>query len=491
MTFKELLGKQLIFADGAMGTQLQNAGLAVGEAPMLWSITHPQEVRAVHTAYLQAGATLVTANTFGANALTLKDTPYSVDEVIRAGVCLAREALEQYEEAEQAEAEQQPGEAVPAWQQNNTALQKDDKQQHAHNPKQPSCGGFVALDISPLGELLKPMGTLSFDEAVELFKEQVAAGVAAGVDLILIETMIDTYELKAAVLAAKEASVLPILATVSLSEQGRLLNGADLSCICALLEGLGVDALGLNCGAGPQEMARHVEQMRSLTSLPLVLSPNAGLPQVEEGQVVYRTSPQEFALHMKPLVEEFAAVAGGCCGTTPAHIKALVDACGSIAPKPLRSQNRRVISSYATSIELGAESAESEEEGELRIDTSINTLTNEILAQELAHGNYEGVLDYAFDAVDDNAQIIGVCAISSSLDEAQMLPVLVEIVQSGVKLPLLITSASLAALDKALRIYNGCALVDLSQFEADQVNAAIALSSTYGAVLMKGEGTGA
>ena len=435
MSFRDALGKQLIIADGALGTQLQAAGLGAGEAPLRWNITHPEEVLKVHCSYLEAGATLLTTNTFSTGVLMLAGEGACAEEALSSGVALAREAVEQQ-----------------------------------------GADAFVALNVGPLGQLLKPLGQVPFDTAVELFARQVVLGAAAGADLVLIETMLDSYELKAAVLAAKEASDLPVAATVALNERGRMLNGADCACVCALLEGLGVDALGINCGVGPREVAPFIKEFREHTSLPLILNPNAGLPLVVDGQTTYPVGAEEFAACMRPLVEEYTAVAGGCCGTTPAHIKALAESCRQVIPQAPLPQTRRVVNSYAAAIDLEAV-------GELRIDRRIDPATDNLLAASLAAGDPAHALDAVFDALDDGAQIIGICAHNPGIDEARMLPALVEAVQGVVRVPLLFISADLSALERALRIYNGCALVNLSRFASDQLEAAKALSARYGAVI--------
>lgn len=432
MTVSDMLGKNLLIADGAMGTQLQEAGLAPGEAPTLWNITRQDAVLGVHRAYLDAGASYLTTNTFGANALKLAGTPYSVSEVISAGVRIAREAVRL-----------EGGE------------------------------GLVALDIGPLGELLKPMGQLGFERAYELFAEQVEAG--AGTDFILIETMIDTYELKAAVLAAQEQSDLPVFATVAVSTQGRLLNGADVRGVCTLLEGLGVDALGLNCGAGPLEVAEHAKALQGMASTPVVICPNAGMPEVKDGQAVYATSPEEFVAQMEPLAAQQVAVVGGCCGTTPAFIKALATAYGGRKLAPITPKQRGFVTSYASSLAL--------DEGEPRIDARIDPVINEALAEALLRGDYEHCIDDALDAQDDDADIIGICAVYPGIDEGQALPAMVEAVQAMINIPLMITGAMLDAFERALRIYNGCALADTSRVAPEEADAARALASRYGAVI--------
>ena len=276
---KDILYKTpLLFLDGGMGTQLQAKGLQPGEIPELWNVTRPQDVRAVHEAYFAAGADLVYANTFGANAAKYHgDAPLA--DVIAAGIGLAREAAA-------------------------------------------NVGGrrFVALDVGPTGRLLKPAGDFEFDAAYDSFAEQVAIGAKAGADLIVIETMGDTYELKAAVLAAKENASLPILATVALGDDGKLLTGGSVECVAALLEGLRVDALGFNCGLGPDRMLPYVKRLAASTSLPIAVKPNAGMPKVIDGRTIFTVGPEEFTQDVAALVEAGATIVGGCCGTSPPSI---------------------------------------------------------------------------------------------------------------------------------------------------------------------------
>lgn len=283
--FRALLGTELIISDGGLGTMLQEAGLAPGEPPTLMSITQPEEVLKVHTTYAKAGAQILSANTFSANALMLEKTPYSVEEVVSAAVALARQA-------------------------------RDEHAEHA----------FVALDIGPLGKFLEPLGDLSLERASELFTEQVVAGQAAGAELIFIETMMDLSELSLAIKAVKQASSLPLVATVTVDKNGRMLDGSTLERFCLLAEESGVDALGVNCSVGPEELIDPFLDLRTKTALPLALSPNAGLPEMVEGSLRYPLDPQRFASLLEPLVQQGAVdVLGGCCGTTPRHIQALVE----------------------------------------------------------------------------------------------------------------------------------------------------------------------
>ena len=283
---------RVFFLDGGMGTQLQAKGLQPGEVPELWNLSRPADVRAVHEAYFAAGADTVYTNTFGANAAKYHGDATLAD-VIAAAVGIAREAAN-------------------------------------------AAGGkrFVALDVGPTGRLLKPSGDFEFDAAYDAFAEQISIGAKAGADLVVVETMGDTYEIKAAVLAAKENSSLPVIATVALGEDGKLLTGADVECVAAILEGLRVDALGFNCGFGPDLMLPYVMRLAAMTSLPIAVKPNAGLPQIVDGRTVFTVGPEEFARDVAALVDAGASIVGGCCGTTPAHIAAVKAALGTRAIKP-------------------------------------------------------------------------------------------------------------------------------------------------------------
>ena len=311
---RDRLGKELLFFDGGMGTLLQEKGLEPGELPELWNITHPDEIRSIHRRYMEAGSDIVLTNTFGANALKFHDDSCSLKEIINAAVGHVKAAAEQCGRAD----------AV-----------------------------LTALDVGPTGKLLKPMGDLEFETAYEAFREVMILGEKAGADLIHIETMSDTYELKAAVLAAKENTSLPVFATAIFDERGKLLTGADVPAVVALLEGLRVDALGINCGMGPEQMIPVLEQLLEYTSLPVIVKPNAGLPRQRDGQTVYDVSPEEFAGVMERIVKAGAAAVGGCCGTTPEHIRAMTGRCRGIPVVPLKEKEMTIVSSYGSSVVLG------------------------------------------------------------------------------------------------------------------------------------------
>lgn len=311
MSFSERFGKEMLLFDGAMGTRLQAHGLAAGELPEIWNITHPEVVKEIHNAYVNAGCDILKANTFGANALKFADTPYTVPQLVRAGLKNAR-----------------------------AAAQAADREV------------FVALDMGPTGKLLKPYGELEFRKAYELYKEQVLAG-ADSADLILIETMGDLYEIKAAVLAAKENSRLPVIVTMIFDAQGKLLTGADIETAVVTLEGLGVDALGFNCGLGPKQILPFVEKALAYASVPIVVNPNAGLPVCVDGVTSYNVSPAEFTEDLLKIANIAGVWAvGGCCGTTPAHLQAAA-VCKSVTPQPVKPKDFTSVSSYGKTVTLG------------------------------------------------------------------------------------------------------------------------------------------
>ena len=285
------------FFDGSMGTMLQSAGLKAGELPELLNLKDEEKVLAVHNAYATVGCEYITTNTFGANRLKMNN----FDEVIKKGVALAKKA-----------------------------------------------GRKVALDIGPTGKLLKPMGELDFADAIDIFAEVVNAG-KDDADVVLIETMSDTYEIKAAVLAAKENCNLPIIVTMIFDENGRLLTGADIKTAVTMLEGLGIDAIGFNCGLGPKQMIAFVEEIRKWTSLPIIVQPNAGLPESVNGQTVYNVSPAEFAEDMKKIADLGVSYLGGCCGTTPKHLEEMIALCRDIPADIPEKKSFSLVSSYGYS----------------------------------------------------------------------------------------------------------------------------------------------
>ncbi len=429
-----------LFLDGGMGTQLQARGLAAGEIPELWNLSRPNDIRAVHAAYLAAGADVIYANTFGANAAKYHgDAPLA--DVIAAGVQIAREAGSE-----------------------------------GRDKRDPP---LVALDVGPTGRLLKPAGDFEFDAAYDAFAEQVRIGAAAGADLVVIETMGDTYELKAAVLAAKENCNLPVIATVALGEDGKLLTGGDVECVAALMEGLRVDALGFNCGLGPDKMRPYVERLARVVSCPIAVKPNAGMPKVVDGKTVFTVGPEEFAADVEALVAAGASIVGGCCGTTPAHIAA-VTARLSRTPVGRSPRDRRelcVISSGTHALEIPLDDT-------IIIGERINPTGKKRLKAALTEGDTAYVLREAVAQVEAGAAILDVNTGVPGLDEASVLDRTVQAVQGVVDLPLQIDTSDPVALERALRHYNGKALVNSVNGKEESLAAVLPLVAKYGGVVV-------
>ncbi len=456
-----------LFLDGGMGTQLQARGLAAGEIPELWNLSRPDDIRAVHAAYLVAGADVIYANTFGANAAKYHgDAPLA--DVIAAGVQIAREA-------------------------------GSDKSVASPNVGAPRGSGalvaspLVALDVGPSGRLLKPAGDFEFDAAYDAFAEQVRLGAAAGADLVVIETMGDTYELKAAVLAAKENCNLPVIATVALGEDGKLLTGGDVECVAALLEGLRVDALGFNCGLGPDKMRPYVERLARVVSCPIAVKPNAGMPKVVDGQTVFTVGPEAFAADVADLVAAGASIVGGCCGTTPAHIAAVTarlqgEATGVSLPRCVASDIPRGSGTLAASrrcvISSGTHALEIPIDDTIVIGERINPTGKKRLKTALAEGDTAYVLREAVAQVEAGAAVLDVNTGVPGLDEASVLDRTVQAVQGVVDLPLQIDTSDPVALERALRHYNGKALVNSVNGKEDSLSAVLPLVAKYGGVVV-------
>ena len=442
-----------LFLDGGMGTQLQARGLAAGEIPELWNLSRPDDIRAVHAAYLAAGADVIYANTFGANAAKYHgDAPLA--DVIAAGVQIAREAGSDRRVAS-------PDIGSPG---GSGAL--------AASP-------LVALDIGPTGRLLKPAGDFEFDAAYDAFAEQVRLGAAAGADLVVIETMGDTYELKAAVLAAKENCNLPVIATVALGEDGKLLTGGDVECVAALLEGLRVDALGFNCGLGPDKMRPYVERLARVVSCPIAVKPNAGMPKVVDGQTVFTVGPEAFAADVADLVAAGASIVGGCCGTTPAHIAAVTARLlrSPVGRSPRDRRDTCVISSGTHALEIPLDDT-------IVIGERINPTGKKRLKAALAEGDTAYVLREAVSQAEAGAAVLDVNTGVPGLDEASVLDRTVQAVQGVVDLPLQIDTSDPVALERALRHYNGKALVNSVNGKEESLAAVLPLVAKYGGVVV-------
>ena len=431
MKLEELLGKRLVFVDGGMGTMLQAAGLTGGEAPERWNLTHPETVAEVHRAYLAAGCDIVTANTFGATGARFGA---ELQKVIQAGVKLARQGVEE------------------------------------------AGHGFAAFDMGPTGKLLAPYGELPFQEAVSLYRQAAAWGAEAGADLIIIETMGDPYEMKAAVLGAREACDLPILATMMADVNGRLLTGGTVETMAVLLDGLGVTALGLNCGLGGPEMLPLLRRIRRVTERPLLCSPNAGLPRMEGGRTVFPAGPEAFAQAQRELAQAGAWLLGGCCGTTPEHIRAMVAACREVTPAPVPPVTETWISSGSEAVCL--------DHGPVIIGERINPTGKKRMQEALRTGDVNYLLKEAVNQSAAGAAVLDVNVGLGGVDEAAWMERAVSAIQGVCTCPLQLDTADPEALARGLRAYNGKALINSVSGKQEVMDQVFPLAKRYGGTVV-------
>ena len=432
----EEIRKRIVFFDGGTGSLLQANGLKPGELPETWNILHPEIVTKLHYDYLEAGADIVKTNTFGANGLKFNDAgEYGLDEIVTAAMENAKKAVSK----------------------------AGDK-------------GYIALDIGPTGKLLKPLGDLGFEEAYRLFSDVVAVGAREGADLVLIETMSDSYEVKAAVLAAKENCNLPVFATMIFDSKGKLLTGGTVESTVALLEGLGVDALGINCGLGPVQMKGILADIIKAASVPVIVNPNAGLPRSEGGRTVYDIDADEFAGTMREIVEMGACVVGGCCGTTPEHIRKTIALCKDQPARMPEKKNRTVISSYAQAVEI--------DKNPVLIGERINPTGKSKFKQALRDHNLEYILREGVAQQDNGAHVLDVNVGLPEIDEAAMMEEVVMELQSIIDLPLQIDTSNIQAMERALRVYNGKPLINSVNGKQEVMEAVFPLVKRYGGVVV-------
>ena len=437
MTIADLLKKGVAFLDGAMGTQLQLKGLQPGEVPELWNLTRPRDVQDIHASYFAAGSDIVYSNTFGASPAKYHgDAP--LKDVIAAAIATAKAA-------------------APA-------------------------GKFVALDVGPTGRLLKPAGDFEFDAAYDSFAEQIRLGTEAGADLIAIETVNDSYELKAALLAARENSNLPVIATVSLSEDGKLLTGGDVDCVAALFDALKPDACGFNCGLGPDKLLPFVRRLAERVSIPIVVKANAGMPRVVDGKTHFDVGPEAFAKDIASCVEAGASIVGGCCGTTPDHIRAVTNLLASKSTQTPKHPNTQtpvptVISSYSRCVELPLDDS-------LIIGERINPTGKKKLKEAYKSGDTGYILREAIAQADAGAHILDVNAGVPGIDEPSVLRATVEAIQSVTDVPLQIDTSDPKALEAALRHYNGKAMINSVNAKQEVMDSVFPLVAKYGGVIV-------
>ena len=422
----------MIFLDGGFGTVIQTLGLRPGEDPVDWNIEHPDLIRKVHSSYVEAGSNVVLTNTFGVNRIKYRGR-YSIEKLVSC-------ALD-----------------------NASAL-----------------GAKVALDMGPSGKLLKPAGDLEFDEAVDAYSEVVKSAMRSKnrPDAIFIETFSDLHEIKAAIIAAKENSDLPVYATLSFSDDLKLLTGADIDAASALLEALGVEAYGLNCGMGPLGMKPLVERLAEISTRPVIVKPNAGMPRFDNGAAVFELSPEIFADQMESLVECGASIVGGCCGTTPEHIRQLCGRTAIQATRKLEKSPRRTI------ISSGVKVVEFHTGGALVIGERINPTGKKKLQEAFLSGDEALVLREAVSQVSSGAEVLDVNVGVPGIDEVKILPRTVESVMGVVNCPLQIDSSNPVALEKALRRYNGKALVNSINGKRESMDAIFPIVKKYGGVIV-------
>ena len=429
----ERLGKEWLFCDGGTGTILQSRGLKGGELPETWNLIRPEDIIDLHCGYLRAGCDIFNTNTFGANALKF---PENLEEIVTAAVELAKEARRR--------------------------TGRED--------------AYVALDIGPTGKLLEPLGDLPFEKAVELFAQVVRCGSRAGADLVLIETMSDSYEAKAAVLAAKENCDLPVCITVTFDDKGKLLTGGTVDSTVALLEGLHVDALGVNCGMGPEQMIPIVERLTQVCSLPIIVNPNAGLPRTEGGRTVYNVGPEEFAGWMEKIAGMGVHVVGGCCGTTPDHIRMTAQRVRKLPFRPPVSKHRTVVSSFSQCVQIG--------DKPVIIGERINPTGKKKFKQALRDGDIEYILREGLRQEDSGAHILDVNVGLPEIDEPAMMTQVVQKLQSVLALPLQIDTTDPEALERGMRIYNGKPMVNSVNGKKESIETVFPLVRKYGGVLV-------
>ena len=435
MLIKEYLKDNLIYLDGGMGTLLQAQGLKPGELPERWNLTHGEVITAIHKAYFDAGSNVVNTNTFGANIL--KFDGKELEQIVQCAVLNAKRAKEQ------------------------------------------SCSSqekWIALDIGPTGRMLKPYGDLDFEEAINVFAHTIKLGVKYGVDLIMIETMNDSYETKAAVLAAKENCDLPVFVSNAYQEDGTLMTGANPEAMVAMLEGLGVDALGVNCSFGPKKLATVVEEYLKYSSTPVLLKPNAGLPKVVDGKTVYDVLPKEFAIDVAELIKKGVRIAGGCCGTTPDYIKELVSDTKNLQPTIINQKEYSVISSYSHAVIFGKEP--------ILVGERINPTGKKKFKEALKANDINYVLKEGINQQEKGVHVLDVNIGLPEIDEEKMLLTVIQKLQAIVDLPLQIDTSNVLAMESALRAYNGKAMINSVNGKKESMDAVFPLVKKYGGVVV-------
>ena len=433
---KEYLKDNILIFDGAMGTMLQKEGLPIGDNPEIFGIKNPHKLLKIHKKYLEAGSNVLTTNTFGCNELKVNKLGYTVEEVIDRAVSIAKQAIEESDKSK---------------------------------PR------FVALDIGPIGEMLEPMGTLSFDRAYEIFKRQAIQGEKSGADLIIIETMMDLYEAKAAVLAAKENTNLPVICTMTFDENGRSFTGCLPEAMVATIEGLGVDALGVNCSLGPKQLLPIVKTITELANVPVIVQANAGLPVIKEGQAVYEMNDEEFFQGVKDFVDLGVSIIGGCCGTNETFIKKICDNIDKLQKKEPKRRKSTIVCSAAKYIDI---------QGPTIVGERLNPTGRQPLIDAYVSGNNDYVINLALEQSNEGSEILNVNVGVPDLDEEKTMKRVIKGIQEVVDVPLQLDSSNVKALEAGLRYYNGRTIVNSVNGKEKSLETILPIVKKYGACLV-------
>lgn len=435
MDILQHLKNNILYLDGGMGTLLQTQGLSAGELPERWNLSHPDVITEIHKQYFDAGSNVVNTNTFGANCLKFEVD--ELDSIIGAAIGNARRA-----------AEESTG-AQPKW---------------------------IALDIGPTGRMLAPYGDLDFEDAVSVFARTVRLGVKHGADLIMIETMSDSYETRAALLAAKENSTLPVFVSCAYGEDGKLMTGANPAAMVAMLEGMGADAIGINCSFGPRKLMGVIREYLDYASIPVIFKPNAGLPAVIEGRTTYDLSPEDFATDMAEAIALGVHAVGGCCGTTPQYIKALVQKTANARPQPIMQKNITCVSSYTHAVIFDKEP--------ILIGERINPTGKKRFKEALKAGDMDYILNEGLSQAEAGVHILDVNVGLPEIDEVSMLQSAVCRLQEVIDLPLQIDTSDPAAMEAAFRRYNGKAMINSVNGKTESMQAVFPLVKKYGGLVV-------
>lgn len=435
MKLLDYMKDNIVYLDGGMGTLIQEAGLPAGEYPENWNITYPEVIEEIHRSYFDAGSNIVNTNTFGANSLKFSNE--KLKEIIKSAI------------------------------ENASRARKSSKGSQEK---------YIALDIGPCGKLLKPYGDLAFEDAVELFAEIVRAGDSPEVDLIFIETMSDSYETKAALLAAKENSNLPVFVSNAYGEDGKLMTGANPAAMVALIEGMGADAVGANCSLEPKQLRGVVDELLKNASIPVLLKPNAGLPKEVDGKAIYETSSDEFASDLKDAVSKGVRLIGGCCGTNPEYISKITSLTSAMKPLPIEPKNITCASSYTHAVKFDS--------SPILIGERINPTGKKRFKQALLDEDINYILQEGVNQQELGVHILDVNVGLPEIDEADMLKKAVFELQSVINLPLQIDTADTTAMEAALRLYNGKAMINSVSGKESSMDAIFPLVKKYGGLVV-------